>query len=144
MHLEKMPQAQKSPTRISSNVHLENRGVALALLWKLKRARTPQRHDECCREHSNLYNERVIFGSTRLREKSKSRELQPAVKSGARTLDKTTCNLQFRFNGICYVTDPSGRVVLEAQQLKRLKKISAIPAKQRRPKRSLLRCSSAS
>ena len=38
------------------------------------------------------------------------RELQLAVKHGERTVDETTGNLQFRHGGVCYVTDPSGRV----------------------------------
>ena len=38
------------------------------------------------------------------------RELQLAVKHGTRTYDEATGNLQFRFQGVCYVTDPSGRI----------------------------------
>ena len=39
-----------------------------------------------------------------------TREMQLAVKHGERTVDESTGNLQFRYNGVCYVTDPSGRV----------------------------------
>ena len=76
---------------------------------------TPRSDDAMSIAESMATTAVSIESTNHLRERKAERgidkrELQLAVKHGTRTVDEATGNLQFRFNGVCYVTDPSGRI----------------------------------
>ena len=76
---------------------------------------TPRSDDAMSIAESMATTAVSIESTNHLRERKAERgidkrELQLAVKHGTRTIDEATGNLQLRFNGVCYVTDPSGRI----------------------------------